>query len=125
MGRTLLYPSDVDTISQIIRDTILKENKVTRGKIWYLQQEAPVSFVDVLREIRKQYHLLRIFVPLPYFVVSILLSLSEKLKFLRSGINTNNLKGLRQVRGKKFKSDLHYLGYIDTPVEILIRKTLE
>jgi len=122
MGKTLIYPSDVDTISEIVRDAVFGKNKVERGRIWYLQQENPVFFADVLKEIRKQYNLFRIFIPVPYFVISIFLGLIEKFKLLRLGINTNNLKGLRQVRQKKFKSDLRELGYSDTSIDELIKK---
>jgi len=125
MGRTLFYPSDVDTISAIVRDTVFGKTNIERGKIWYLQQDKAVSFIDILREIRKQYKLFRIFIPVPYFIVSILLVLIENLKFLKFGISTNNLKGLRQVRNKTFRSDLSSLGYPESPIEILIKKTLE
>jgi nucleoside-diphosphate-sugar epimerase len=125
MGRTLFYPSDVDTISFIVLETVTGENNIERGKIWYLQQETPVCFADILKEIRKQYGLFRVFVPVPYFAVSIMLNLIEKLKFLKLGISTNNLKGLRQVKEKTFKSDLGVLGYQETPIEILIKKTVK
>lgn len=124
MGRTLLYPSDIDTVSEVVHDTVFGKNKVERGKIWYLQQKTPVSFAEILKEIRKQYNLFRIFIPVPYFVVSILMSLAEKIKFIKLGIDTNNLKGLRQVKQKKFKSDLMDLGYADTSLNVLIKKTI-
>lgn len=123
-GKTAMYLSDVDTISEIVRDTIMSKNKITKGKIWYLQQGEPVFFIDILREIRKQHSLFRIFIPVPYFVVSVLLSLTEKIKFIKIGINTNNLKWSRQVRCKKFKSDLNYLGYPEASIETLIKKTI-
>lgn len=125
MGKTLIYPSDVDTISEIVRDTVLGKSKVERGRIWYLQQSSPVFFVDILKEIRKQYNLFRIFIPLPYFILSVLLNLIERLKFIKLAIDTNNLKGMRQVRHKSFKSDLRFLGYQETSLETLIKKTLD
>lgn len=124
-GKTLTYVSDIDTISLIVHDVILKKNKVERGRIWNLQQESPFFFVDILREISRQYNLFRIFVPIPYFIVSIVLILTEKLKFLKLGINTNNLKGMRQLSEKKFKSDLRELGYPETSLEVLIKKTID
>ena len=123
-GETLMYLSDVDTVSEIVRDTILGKNKIEKGRIWRLNQEEPVFFVDILREIRTQYNLFRMFVPVPYFVVSILLSIAEKIKFLKLGINTNNLKWSRQVRDRKFESDLEYLGYRETTIEKMINKLL-
>lgn len=123
-GKTLTYLTDVNTLSEIIRDTILKKNNVERGKVWYLQQEPPVRFVDILKEIKKQYNFFCIFIPIPYYLVSIVLGLAEKLKFLNLGINTNNLKGMRQLGLKKFKSDLNFLGYPETPIEVVIKKTL-
>lgn len=125
MGKTMIYPSDVDTISNIVCDTIHEKNCVERGRIWHLQQEATIFFVDVLREIRKQHGLFCIFVPVPYFIISIILDLAEKLNLSKFGINTNNIKGMRQVREKNFASDLHLLGYGDTPLDVLIRKTVE
>lgn len=124
-GRTLIYLSDADTLGKIVHDTILNHNKIERGKIIYLQQDPPVLFKDVLREIRKHYNLWRIFIPVPYAVLSIVLYIIEKLKFVKLGIDTNNLKGMRQVRQKSFKSDLPLLGYSGTPLDVLIKKTLE
>ncbi len=121
-GKTLTYLSDIDTICKIVRDCIVNPDKIQKGKIWCLQQESPDFFVDVLKEIRKQYNFFCIFIPIPYFVVSFLFNLTEKFKFLRLGINTNNLKGMRQFNQKKFKSDLKPLGYPEIPLEFLIKK---
>jgi nucleoside-diphosphate-sugar epimerase len=122
-GKTMMYLTDVDTLSDIIRDTILDKNKVQRGRIWCVQQEMPHAFLDILKEIRRQNNLFRIFIPVPYFVVSVLLNLLEKIRFLQFGINMNNLQGLRQLRDKKFKSDLKYLGYKEYSLATLIHKT--
>jgi NADH dehydrogenase len=123
-GQTLMYLSDIDTICDIVRDTVLEKNKIERGRVWFLQQEKSVFFVDILREIRKQYNLQRIFIPVPYFIVSFIITVTEKCKFLKLGFSSNNLKGLRQARDKKFKSDLVSLGYSETPMEALIIKAL-
>lgn len=124
-GKTLTYVSDIDTVCLIIRDLIFEENKIERGRIWNLQQGTPFFFVDILREISRQNNLFRIFIPIPYFIVSIILNLIEKLEFLKIGINTNNLKGMRQLGSKLFKSDLPMLGYADTSLEKLIIKTID
>lgn len=121
-GRTLTYVSDIDTISKIVRDSILKEDQIKRGKIWYLQQERPVFFVKILEEIRKQYHFFCVFIPIPYFVISFFMFLVDRFKFLSIGINADNLKGMRQNSQRKLKSDLNTLGYPETPFDRLIKK---
>ncbi len=35
-GKTLMYLSDIDTISQVVRDTIMNKNKIIKGRVWYL-----------------------------------------------------------------------------------------
>lgn len=122
MGKTLTYISDVDVIGRVVCDFILNDEKNRRGRVFYLQQQSPVFVGDILREIRHQFKLFCIFVPIPYFVLSGLLFVVEKLKFLQFSINTNNLKGMRQFNQKKFKSDLNSLGYSDIPIEILIKR---
>jgi nucleoside-diphosphate-sugar epimerase len=124
-GRTLTYVSDIDTVCQVIRDLALEKNKVERGRIWNIQQETTFFFVDILKEISRQCNLCRIFIPIPYFMVSLVLLLAGKLKFLRLGININNLKGMRQLGKKDIKSDLPELGYPDTSLKTLIEKTID
>jgi len=70
-GKTLTYVSDIDTVCLIIRDLIVEKSKVGRGRIWNLQQVTPFLFIDILREISRQNNLFRVFIPIPYFIVSI------------------------------------------------------
>jgi len=121
-GKTLMYLSDVDMVSEIVCDTIMEKSKIEKGRVWYLNQKDPVFFIDILREIRKQYGLFRIFIPVPYFVVSALLSFTDNIKFLKLGINTNNLKWSRQARVREYKSDLDFLGYQELSIEMMIKK---
>jgi len=123
MGRNLTYISDVNTVSNIVRDFIINTDRFQMGKVYYLQQNEPIYIKDILKEIRKQSKTFCIFVPVPSFVLSFLIRLSELMDFTDLlGINTNNLKGLRQFNQKRFKSDLVSLGYSDIPIEILIKK---
>jgi nucleoside-diphosphate-sugar epimerase len=121
-GKTLTYFTDIDTLSEIIRDTIFNKNKVARSKVWNLQQKDPVYFGDVLREIAKHYDMTRMFIPVPHIIISFILRLSEKMTFLKFGINVNNLKGMRQHSLKKYSSDLLFLGYPEDSIEKLIKK---
>jgi nucleoside-diphosphate-sugar epimerase len=121
-GKTLTYFTDINILSEIVRDTIFKENRVTRSKIWNLQQEAPVYFGAILKGIAKHYKLFRLFIPVPHIVISLILNLSEKLTVFKFGMSINNLRGMRQHGQKEYKSDLHLLGYPETPIEELIKK---
>jgi nucleoside-diphosphate-sugar epimerase len=121
-GKTLTYFTDVDTLSEIIRDTVLGKNKVTGSRIWNLQQEAPVYFGDVLKEIAKHYNMTRLFIPVPHIIISFILRLTEKMTFLKHGINVNNLKGMRQHGQREYKSDLASLGYEELSIEAMIKK---
>lgn len=123
-GKTLTYLTDVDTLSEIVRDTILDKSHVEKGRIWFLQQDAPYCLVDILREIRKQLNLFRLFIPVPFFLVSMLIGMADRVPFLRFGINANNLRGMRQLSNKRFRSDLKSLGYREYPMEAVIRKAL-
>ncbi len=123
MGRNLTYISDVTTVSNIVRDFIIYTERFQRSKIYYLQQNEPVYIKDTLKEIRRQFKTFCIFVPVPPFVLSFLIKLSELMNFTDLlGINANNLKGLRQFNQKRFKSDLKTLGYLDISLELLIKK---
>lgn len=121
-GKTLTYFTDVDTLSEIIRDTVFNNNKVTRSKTWHLQQESPVFLGDILKEIAKHYNISRLFIPVPHIIISSILRLTEKMSFFKLGINVNNLKGMRQHGQRKYKSDLKVLGYPETSIELLIKK---
>ena len=123
-GKTLTYLTDIDTLCNVALDTVLGENEIQRGKVWFLQQETPFFFVDILMEIKRQSNLFRIFIPIPFIMIALIVSILEKFRFLKLGINTNNLKGMRQLGGKKFKSDLDFLGYSETPLEKLIEKAV-
>jgi len=121
-GKTLTYFTDVDTLSDIIRDTLLNKNKVTGSKVWNLQQECPVFFGDILKEIAKHYNLFRLFIPVPRIIISFVLRLTEKMAFLKLGINVNNLKGMRQHGQRKYKSDLASLRYEELSIGAMIKK---
>lgn len=120
-GKTVAYVSEIDTVSMIIRDIVRDMETAERGRVWCIQQETPSFFGDILREISRQCGLFRIFVPIPYFVLSAVLSVGEKFRF---AINTNNLKGMRQFNDKEYRSDLDHLGYPERPVKDLIKKAL-
>jgi nucleoside-diphosphate-sugar epimerase len=124
-GKVATYVTDVDTLSRIVSETVQGKNKVERGRIWFLQQTFPHLFVDILKEIQRQSGLFRIFIPVPYFLALAALTIIEKIKFLKLGLNTNNLRGMKQLSSKRFKSDLDYLGYPDIPIEMLIQKCLD
>ncbi len=122
MGRNLTYISDVNTVSKIVQNFIINPDRFQRGKIYYLQQNEPVYIKDILKEIRKHLKIFCIFVPVPSFVLSFLIKLSELVNLTDlSNININNLKGLRQFNKKRFKSDIASLGYPDIAIEKLIK----
>jgi hypothetical protein len=121
MGRNSTYISDVNTVSEITRAFVVNINKFQRGKVYHLQQREPVYIIDILKEIRKQLKTFCIFVPVPSFVLSFLIRISELVNLTDLiGINTNNLKGLRQFNNKTFRSDLASFGYSNMPIEMLI-----
>lgn len=121
-GKNIAYISDIETVSMIIRDLILNAENTKRGKVWSIQQETPVFFGDILKEISKQYHLCRLFIPVPYFMLSLLLVIGEYFKLV---INTNNIKGMRQFNRGEYRSDLNDLGYKEVPFKKLIGKALD
>ncbi len=121
-GETLMYPTDVDMLAEIVLDTVKGKNSIEKGRMWRLNQETPVPFIDMLSEIRKQFDLFCVFFSVPYFVVSLLLGLIEKLSFLKLGINANNIKWSRQEKDRKYESDLSALGHEDLSIEAMIKK---
>ena len=124
MGKNITYVSGIGTVSSVARDFAVNSNKAGRGRVFFLQQKAPVLFSDVLKEIRKQYELRCIFIPIPYFLFSFILALTEKLEFFKLEINANNLKEMRQFNNKEFATDLPSLGYSDLSLDLLIKKTI-
>lgn len=123
-GKSFTYFTAVDTLSKVVCDTVTGKNDVTGYRVWYLQQESPVFFGDVLREIAKQFNLSRLFIPVPHFVVSLILGFSERVNIASIGINVNNLKGLRQHGQRKYQSDLKHLGYREDTIEIMIKNLM-
>lgn len=121
-GRTLTYVTGVDTLTTVIADTVFNRNNVTRARVWNLQQASPVYFGDILKEISAYYRLSRLFIPIPSIVISLILYLADKFDFFKHGITVNNIKGMRQHGQKEYTSDLHFLGYAETPIEEMVRK---
>jgi hypothetical protein len=123
MGRNLTYISDVNTVSNIVKDFVIHTEKFQRGRIYYLQQNEPVYIKDILKVIRTNLKTSCIFVPVPSFVLSFLIRMIELAGFISPfGINVNNLKGLRQFNNKRFYSDLTSLGYTNIAMEDLIKE---
>lgn len=123
MGRNLTYISDVNTVSNIVKDFVIHTERFQRGKIYYLQQNEPIYIKDILKVIRSNLKTSCIFVPVPSFVLSFLIRIIELVDFISLfGINVNNLKGLRQFNKKRFNSDLTSLGYTDIAMEDLVKE---
>lgn len=121
-GRTLTYLTEVDQLGEIVSDTVLRKNRIEGSRIWYLQQAEPYRFVDILKAVRKHLKCRCLLVPVPYGLILWVVGFLERLNLFTLGLNTNNIKGLRQLEGKTFRSDLKDLGYPEAPLEALIRK---
>lgn len=121
-GKTLTYLTDIQTITSVIHNTIINEGKAMRGKVWNLQYSQPIYFRDILKKIKKINRQFCVFIPIPYRILYFIFTGLEKLKFLKLGINKNNLQGMRQNSKPGLRSDLKQLGYSEIQTDELIRK---
>ena len=60
--------------------------------------------------------------PVPDFIISVILFAVDKIKFSGTGFNTDNVKAMRQNSRKKLLSDIKSLGYREIPFDQLIKR---
>ncbi len=123
-GRSSVYFVGIKDVCDVIRDLALGEDSVRKGSIVNFFQPNPVILRLVLQEIRKQYELSCIFIPVPYRLVLNSVLLLERIPFLKLKINSNNIKGTRQNDNLALDSDFCHLGYRESSIKVLIHKSV-
>jgi len=124
-GKSSVYFVGIKDVCDVIRDLALRGDFVRKGSVWNFFQPNPVILRLVLHEIKKQYGLSCIFIPVPYRLVLNSVLLLERIPFLKLKINSNNIKGTRQNDNLDLDSDFCHLGYRESSIKVLIHKSVQ
>jgi hypothetical protein len=103
----------------------VSDGSTRRGKIWHLHEPAVYKLKTVLTEIKKFYNYSCLFIPLPSAPVLAGVIILEHLPFLKLPVSSTNLKGLREAKNEKFRSDFNSFGYEPKGVSELIKTASE
>jgi NADH dehydrogenase len=94
------------------------------GKVWNLFQPKPFYLREILGEIKKQLGVKCLFIPIPSGLALGVVRFLERIPWVKLGISSNNIIGLKQDVPKKWESDYIRFGFQEMPLEKLIDTAL-
>ncbi|MCJ7679675.1 MAG: NAD-dependent epimerase/dehydratase family protein [Candidatus Aminicenantes bacterium] len=104
-GRAGVYLTEVDRLSDFVRDVLLGRRELSAGRVWNLFQPEQVTLAALLRKIKKETNSRCLFIPVPSRLLLAAATVAEKCPFLKLQVNRNNLIGLRRNDRLDLKSD--------------------
>lgn len=119
-GRQLLYILGIQTLCDVLRDTVLGNGAGARGVAWNLVQSQPVTLRALVEAINRQAGRRPPALSVPVGPALGALRVAEALPLLRLPVTSSNVRGLMQAGQRRFPSDLARFGYPDQPLETLI-----
>lgn len=122
-GRYLVYFIGIENVCEVIRLVIENKNVLPRGVVWNAFQPKPTTLRWVMQTIKEEYGLTRYFLPIPYGLVLGTVLVLERFPFLKLGINSNNVRGLKQYEGLNIGSDLPKFGFENIDLRELVAKS--
>jgi len=106
-----IFPTDPNTIYDLIYRIIIGEIKSEQNSGWNLQFKEATSLKKILTCLKKISGKKTFLIPLPYTLIYPIVKLAELLKISGLEIDTDNLKGLKRNSKISIRSDLSTLGY--------------
>ena len=104
-GRALVYPLGIHDLCQACLNIAKGESVKLKGKIWFLHQPSPVRLREILTSIRRTTESMCIFLPIPSIALLTILKVVEQFPWLKLGLSSTNIQGLRASASEEFKSD--------------------
>ncbi len=121
-GKFLVFPTDPETIYNLIHRISVGEAAGNSGKPWNLHFEKGITLKDILRELSKSMNKKVVFLPIPYSLVYPVVKIASMIKLPGLDIDTGNLKGLKWNSRLSLRSDLSALGYKEKKLSELISR---
>lgn len=120
-GKTVVYLTGMNFLSDFVRDILLQKKYFYKGKVLNFFQPGGVTMRVVFDEIKKQFNTPCVFIPIPSFILLFLTRMIEYFPFFSLQVSSNNLIGLRENVGIRYKSDWFSLGYPEKNLRELIK----
>lgn len=122
-GRSRVFVSGIGDVCQSLILAVQQESW-TSGKAWNLFQSEPFYLREILEEIKKHYRVKCLFFPVPSKLVLGMVRILERIPWVKLGISSNNIIGLKQNVSLEWESDYGKFGFTDKSLEHLIAKAL-
>jgi NADH dehydrogenase len=122
-GRSRVFLAGIGDVCEAISLAVEPEEWIP-GKAWNIFQSEPFFLRDVLKEIKKQLKTSCLFFPVPSSLAMAPVRMLEKIPFVKLGISSNNIIGLKQNVSLEWESDYARFGLADASLEDLIAVSL-
>jgi nucleoside-diphosphate-sugar epimerase len=122
-GRSRVFVSGIRDVCRALALTVEPEEWIL-GKAWNIFQSETICLRELLDEIKKQLQTPCLFFPFPSDIAFALVRILEKIPFLKLGISSNNIIGMRQDISRGWDSDYSRFGLTDETLENLIAHSL-
>ncbi|MBE0460730.1 MAG: NAD(P)-dependent oxidoreductase [Candidatus Aminicenantes bacterium] len=122
-GKALVYITGIEFLCDVVKDIIMNEELIKKGRIWNLFQPNSVTLKAILDGIKKECKTFCVLFPFPSSMALKLLRIFGRFPF-RLGISSNNIIGLRQNDRLNFDSDFERFGYPESQLGELIKKAI-
>jgi nucleoside-diphosphate-sugar epimerase len=118
-GRPRVYVSGIQDVCKALLLAVEPGSWVS-GKAWNLFQSEPFYLREILEEIKKYYRIKRLFFPVPSKLALGMVRILENIPWMKLGISSNNIIGLKQNVSLEWESDYGKFGYPEMSLEQLI-----
>jgi nucleoside-diphosphate-sugar epimerase len=122
-GRSHVFVSGIREVCKSLVLTVEPEDWIP-GKAWNIFQSETFYLKEILDEIKKQLHTSCLFFPFPSDIAFALVRILERIPFVKPGISSNNIIGMRQNISREWESDYLRFGLTDDSLENLIARSL-
>jgi len=110
-GKFLVFPTDPETIYDLVYRISEGDKIGKRGEAWNLQYKDGITLKEILSLIRGKIGKNPVFIPVPYSLVFGGLKILELIRLPGIDIDTGNLKGLKWNSRISLESHLESFGY--------------
>ena len=121
-GSALVYPLAIHHLCLVTKEALSAMSDELRGRIWFLHQPSPVTLREILTTIRRKVGSSCLFVPVPSIIILGVLLIVERFPFLRLGLSSTNIQGLRASTSEEFRSDFKKFGLSPQTLDELVEQ---
>lgn len=122
-GRSPVFVSGIEDVCKALLLSVEPGSWIS-GKAWNLFQSEPFYLRKILEEIKKHYQVTCLFFPVPSKLAFRMVRILESIPWMKLGISSNNIIGLKQNVSLEWESDYEKFGFTDLSLEHLIARAL-